>query len=156
MSRRVLPAIVLVSFLVVPGMLASARRADPMTPEEEGTIREILRLEQRTKEAALHGDAAFSERMLADDYLAIGPLGNVITKSDTLAARRGAQLHYDSIDLTEMVVRVYGDTAVVMARAEVKGKDLGEDFSGPYRFTRVWVKRHGQWQIVSYQATVTQ
>jgi ketosteroid isomerase-like protein len=154
MSHKSFLAVVLAGFLIMP-VLASARRAYPLTPQEEGTIREILQLERRTKEAALHGDAAFSQRMLADDYLGIGPLGNVITKSDTLAARRGAQLHYDSIDLTEMVVRVYGDTAVVMARAEVKGKDLGEDFSGPYRFTRVWVKRHGQWQIVSYQATVT-
>jgi ketosteroid isomerase-like protein len=64
-------------------------------------------------------------------------------------------LHYDSIDFSEMVVRVYGDTAVVTARAEVKGTDLGEDFSGPYRFTRVWVKRNGEWQAISYQATVT-
>jgi ketosteroid isomerase-like protein len=55
-----------------------------------------------------------------------------------------------------MVVRVYGDTAVVTARADVKGHQLGEDFSGPYRYTRVWVRRNGQWQTVSYQATVTQ
>jgi len=55
-----------------------------------------------------------------------------------------------------MVVRLYGDTAVVTARADVKGRQLGEDFSGPYRYTRVWVRRNGRWQTVSYQATVTQ
>ena len=55
-----------------------------------------------------------------------------------------------------MVVRVYGDTAVVTARADVKGHQLGEDFSGPYRYTRVWVRRSGHWQTVSYQATVTE
>ena len=47
-------------------------------------------------------------------------------------------------------------TAVVTARADVKGHQLGEDFSGPYRYTRVWVRRSGRWQTVSYQATVTQ
>jgi ketosteroid isomerase-like protein len=131
-------------------------RLDPVSPREEGTIREILELEGQTKEAALHNDAAFSQRSLAEDYIAISPQGSVITKSDALAARRGAQMHYDSINLSEVVVRVYGDTAVVTARAEVKGNNLGEDFSGPYRFTRVWVRRSGQWQTVSYQATVTQ
>ena len=54
-----------------------------------------------------------------------------------------------------MVVRLYGNTAVVTARAEVRGRDLGEEFNGPYRYTRVWVKRNGRWQTVSYQATVT-
>jgi hypothetical protein len=129
-------------------------RQEPLTPAEESTIREILDLESHTRQAALHSDAAFSDRILAEDYIAIGPTGNVITKNDALAARRGAEMHYDSINLSEVVVRVYGDTAVVTARAEVRGNNLGADFSGPYRFTRVWVRRNGQWQTVSYQATV--
>ena len=79
----------------------------------------------------------------------------MITKSESMAARKNAQLRYDAINLTDMVVRVYGNTAIVTARADVKGTDLGADFSGPYRFTRVWVKRNGQWQVASYQATVT-
>ena len=62
----------------------------------------------------------------------------------------------NSIDISEMVVRIYGETAIVTAKAVVKGHDLGQDFSGPYRFTRVWVRRNGEWQAASYQATVTQ
>ena len=78
------------------------------------------------------------------------------TKQDSLSARKSGQLRYEAIDVTDMVVRVYGDTAVVTARADVRGHQLGEDFSGPYRYTRVWVRRSGHWQAVSYQATVTQ
>ena len=95
------------------------------------------------------------EKNYADDYLGITPMGDVITKKESLEARKNSQLHYDSIDLSDMVVRVYGNTAIVTARADVKGSDVGADFSGPYRFTRVWVKRNGRWQVVSYQATVT-
>jgi ketosteroid isomerase-like protein len=122
---------------------------------DQATIRQILELEKESKEAALRRDAVFSERTLADDYVGVGPLGDVVTKQDTISARRGAQLHYDSIDYSELVVRVYGNTAIVTGRADVKGKELGEDFSGPYRFTRVWVRHNGLWQTVSYQATVT-
>jgi ketosteroid isomerase-like protein len=124
-------------------------------PREEEVIREIVDLERQAKDAAIHRDASFSERTLADDYVAISPLGQVINKADTIAARKTAQLRYDSIDITEMVVRLYGNTAVVTARADVRGKELGEDFSGPYRFTRVWVRRNGHWLTVTYQATVT-
>ena len=123
---------------------------------EQETIRLIVDLERQSKEASLRRDSEFSLRMLAADYVAITPLGQVTTKDETISARRSGQLRYEAMNITDMVVRVYGDTAVVTARAEVKGHQLGEDFSGPYRYTRIWVRRNGQWQVVSYQATVTQ
>jgi ketosteroid isomerase-like protein len=123
---------------------------------DQETIREIIDMERQTKEASLHRDADFPLQALADDYVAITPLGQVTTKQDAISARRSGQLRYESINVTDMVVRLYGDTAVVTARADVKGHQLGEDFSGPYRYTRIWVRRNGRWQTVSYQATVTQ
>jgi len=80
----------------------------------------------------------------------------VTTKQEAISVRRSGQLRYEAMNVTDMVVRIYGDTAIVTARADVKGHQLGEDFSGPYRYTRVWVRRNGRWQTVSYQATVTQ
>jgi ketosteroid isomerase-like protein len=125
------------------------------SPEQE-TIRQIVDMERQSKEASLRRDSDFSLRMLAEDYVAITPLGQVTTKRETISARRSGQLRYDAMNVTDMVVRVYGDTAIVTARADVKGHQLGEDFSGPYRYTRIWVRHNGQWQTVSYQATVTQ
>ena len=129
---------------------ASADAAD------QAAIREIVEMERQAKEASLRRDADFTQRTLADDYVAITPMGQVATKQDSLSVRKNGQLRYDTINITDMVIRVYGDTAVVTARADVKGHQLGEDFSGPYRYTRVWVRRAGHWQTVSYQATVTQ
>ena len=123
---------------------------------EQETIRQIVDMERQSKEASLRRDSDFSLHTLADDYVAITPLGQVTTKQETITARRSGQLRYEAMNITDMVVRVYGDMAVVTARADVKGHQLGEDFSGPYRYTRVWVRRNGQWQVVSYQATVTQ
>jgi ketosteroid isomerase-like protein len=123
---------------------------------DQATIREIVDMERQAKEASLHRDPDFTERTFAEDYVAITPLGQVTTKQDSVTARKSGQLRYDTINVSDMVVRVYGDTAVVTARADVKGHQLGEDFSGPYRYTRVWIRRAGHWQAVSYQATVTQ
>ncbi len=128
----------------------------PFDSADQETIRQIVDMERQAKEASLRRDADFSLRTLAEDYVAITPLGQVTTKKETVSARRSGQLRYEAMNITDMVVRVYGDTAVVTARAEVRGHQLGEDFSGPYRYTRVWVHRNGQWQTVSYQATVTQ
>lgn len=127
-----------------------------MDSDEEAAVREIVDMERQAKEASLRRDVDFSLKTLADDYVAITPLGQITTKQDSVSVRKSGRLRYDTINITDMVVRVYGDTAVVTARADVKGHQLGEDFSGPYRYTRVWVRRSGRWQTVSYQETVTQ
>jgi hypothetical protein len=146
----------LVLSLAAPAQAHASRpKTNANGPVEEEVVREIVDLEKQAKDAALHRDAAFSERTLADDYVAITPLGQVISKADTIAARKTAQLRYEAIDISDMMVRLYGNTAIVTARAEVKGTELGEEFNGPYRFTRVWVRRNGHWLTVSYQATVT-
>jgi ketosteroid isomerase-like protein len=146
----------LVALPVFAGQHIAMHPRTSLDPADQATIREIVDMERQSREASIHRDADFSQRTLAEDYVAISPLGQVTTKQDTLSARKNGQLRYDTIDVSDMVVRVYGDTAVVTARADVKGHQLGEDFSGPYRYTRVWVRRTGRWQAVSYQATVTQ
>ncbi len=153
------------AFLVLFGMLSTSllgaqhvamRPGSPISASDQDVIRQIVDLERQAKEASLTRDAEFCQRTLAEDYVGITPLGQVATKQDVLRARKSGQLRYETIDVSEMVVRVYGDTAVVTARADVKGRQLGEDFSGPYRYTRVWVRRSGRWETASYQATVTQ
>ncbi len=146
-------------FAAVPAFSAQHVAIHPRPGLDSGndeTIRQIVDMERQSKEASLRRDSDFPLRTLAEDYVAITPLGQVTTKQETISARRSGQLRYEAMNITDMVVRVYGDTAVVTARADVKGHQLGEDFSGPYRYTRVWIRRNGQWQIVSYQATVTQ
>ena len=121
--------------------------------QSQEAIREILDLERQSKDAAVQRDPTFAQRTLADDYLGITPLGQVITKADTVAARKSGQLRYDSIDISDVVVRVYGNTAVVNGRVDVKGTMAGKDSSGPVLFTRVYVKKDGRWQSVAFQQT---
>ena len=156
MTRKCLVVLLSVTLAVlgVPGLTAAPRQLTPAA--DQGTIRQIIELERQTRDATLHRDADFAQRTLADDYIAISPLGQVIDKEATITARKSGRLRYDAMNISDMVVRVYGNTAVVTARADVKGQQLGEDFSGPYRFTRVWIHRNGRWLTVSYQATVTQ
>jgi ketosteroid isomerase-like protein len=152
----VLLSILLMAASALAAQHVSVRPKVAIGSEDDETIREIIDMERQAREASIRRDADFSARTLAEDYVAITPLGQVTTKQDTVSARKSGQLRYETINVSDMVVRVYGDTAVVTARADVKGHQLGEDFSGPYRYTRVWVRRTGHWQAVSYQATVTQ
>jgi hypothetical protein len=51
---------------------------------------------------------------------------------------------------------VYDNTAVVTGRSIQNGKENGKDYSGDYRFTRVYVKQNGRWQTVALQTTLIQ
>ena len=162
MTLNILRLLVFFPLFCIPALANDLRQqngqsAEPTSPasRERESIREILDLERQSKDAAVQRNPEFSQRTLAEDYMAITPLGQVITKGDTIAARRSGQLRYESIEINDVVVRLYGNTAIVTARANVKGVDLGEEFNGAYRFTRVWVRRNGRWLAASYQATVT-
>jgi hypothetical protein len=42
---------------------------------------------------------------------------------------------------------------VATGRSTIKAKMKGEDVSGEYRFTDVWIKQGEQWQAVASQVT---
>jgi ketosteroid isomerase-like protein len=51
-------------------------------------------------------------------------------------------------------VRFYGTTALVTSRADVSGTNTGGDFSGSFRYTRVYVRNaEGKWKVVSFEAS---
>ena len=129
---------------------APARSSDAKAKDE------ILQLERERNQAILHGDAAALERMTADDYTFITLRGELRTKAEIVQGFKSGSFHYDSREISELNVRVYGSTAVVTGRSNQKGQENGKDYSGDYRFTRVYSKQGGRWQTVALQTTLIQ
>jgi ketosteroid isomerase-like protein len=115
--------------------------------------KEIEGLEQDWRSATLSSNLTELDHLLADDYLGVTANGTLETKADLLAMRRSGTTRFSQLNLTDLKVRVYGDTAVVTSRAEVSGTNGGTDISGRYRYTRVYNRRNGQWRIVSFEAS---
>jgi ketosteroid isomerase-like protein len=115
--------------------------------------KEIEALEMQWRQAQLTNDVAVMDRLLAEDYIGISANGTIETKAEALALRRAGTLHITSLDLNDLKVRVYGDTAVVTSRADLEGTNGSSDISGKYRYTRVYNRRFGQWKIVSFEAS---
>jgi len=115
--------------------------------------KEIETLEMQWRQAQLNNDVGVMDRLLADDYIGISATGTIETKAEALALRRAGTLHITNLDLDDLKVRLYGDTAVVTSRAELAGTNGAADISGKYRYTRVYSRRFGQWKIVSFEAS---
>lgn len=131
------------------GSLAAMPRA-----EKHETRHQIERLEDVWRNAILHGNTTAMDSLLAEDYMAISPTGILQSKEQAIANLRAGNVHFTSLDLSDRKIRLYGTTALVTSRAEVKGRGPEGDFSGSYRYTRVYVKDvRGVWRIVSFEAS---
>jgi len=115
--------------------------------------KEIEALEQQWRQAIILNDVSQMDHLLADDYMGISANGTVETKTQVLALRKAGTVRIKSLDLNDLKVRVYGDTAVVTSKADLEGTNGQSDISGNYRYTRVYNKRYGQWKIVSFEAS---
>ena len=128
--------------------------ASALALAQGGNVEQSIRaLDEQVRQAALKGDVATFDKLLADDYIEINVLGVTSTKAQVLEIYKSGKVKWEAIDVSDMRVRVYGDTALVNATLNVKGHVGDTDISGQWRIVRVWVKRKGQWQRVSFQAT---
>ena len=115
---------------------------------------EIDRLEEAWRAAVLSGNTASMDALLADDYMAITASGTLQTKDQTPANLRSGRTHIKSLDISDRKVRFYGTTAVVTSLSELQGTTAEGDFSGSFRYTRVYVRdAQGVWKIVSFEAS---
>jgi len=152
-SVRFLSAAVLaVTFVISAG--ARPQTSGMHRAERHESRHEIDQLEQTWKDALLKRNASALEGLLADDYIAITPNGTLQSKEQTLASLRSGSVQIKSLEFSDRKVRFYGQTALVTSRAEVTGSNPDGNFSGAYRYTRVYVRNEqGKWKIVSFEAS---
>ena len=115
----------------------------------EHAEQEVTRLADAWVTAELHGDTAFLEQALTDDFIGIGPLGFMLTRQEWLARHQSGELKYDSLDLDEVKVRVYNEAAVLTCRQVQNAAYRGNSIQAQLRTTLVLVHLQGQWQLAS-------
>jgi ketosteroid isomerase-like protein len=121
---------------------------------KSGDIEERLKkMEEARAQAAMKADTAAIDQSTTDDYAMITPAGEVEDKATVLNSFKSGDRKIESIQLEDTKVRVYGNTAVVTGTSNVKGTNKGQDISGKYRYTRVYVKQGGKWKAAAFQQT---
>lgn len=112
-------AMILVIALVAHTTSAWAQTRQPEaapTATTTDTEDEIKKIEEMRNEAVLHGDVSVLDRMTSDDYTFVTLRGEMRTKQEILKGCTSGSFHYDSREIFDLKVRVYGNTAVVTGR----------------------------------------
>src|SRR5215510_7357518 len=112
--------LVLVAFFSVGALMLRAGQSSQAAAEDY-----IKHSEQQWAEASMKRDTVTVERIVADDFVGVGPDGAFFHKADELASVGKNQGDYVSATSGEVTVRFYGDAAVAQGSESWK-KRSGE------------------------------
>ena len=115
--------------------------------------RTLIELERGWNAAFYDRDVAYLDSVLADDFIVTYDDGARGDKARELALAESFNQQVVSATQDDFIVRVYGDTAVVLFTLRVVGIRQGQEAELTLRYSDVWVLRDDRWQCVSSQST---
>ena len=120
-----------------------------------GVEQAVAGLEQKWVDAGKASDADLIAPLLAEKFVNTGSDGKVIGKTETLAHAKASK--WDTNQISDIKVTVFGNTAVATGDWTGKGKDGdGKPVDAHERWTDTWVKMSGgKWQCVASHSSPT-
>jgi hypothetical protein len=115
-------------------------------------------MEHDWSNADVKRDASWFERNLAADYSGISSrTGKLSNKTEEIAGFKADKSVYESAQPTDLNIRIEGNSAYVTGIYLLKGRDeKGQPFNRRIRYTDVYIKRDGRWQVWTSQGTEIQ
>ncbi len=117
--------------------------------KESSVEAELIALENAWAKAYVDRDVKTLDRLEADDWFCTTADGKMITKAQDIADVSSGTYQATEFKMSELKVRVYGDTAVITGRQTEVATMAGKDASDQFRVTDVWLKRNGQWRSIA-------
>ncbi len=137
-------------FAIAVLVLAASGWAVGDTASDE---RELTQLVNDLNAAIVKPDIAFWGAGPGQGLRPLSPARGRRDPGAVLEDRKSGSVDFDSLVADEIKVRVYGDTAIVTYRSTAKGKDQDGAIDEQRRWTRVFVRKDGRWQLVHSQGT---
>jgi hypothetical protein len=133
--------------------LAAGQQPAQKSKQQLKSEQELMQLERDIGDANVRRDKAFFARVEADEFLFTDAGGGLTTKQEDVASldEPAGEFRLVSYVPDEMKVYLYGQTAVVFGRTTTKARSSkdGREVTNQTRFTDVFVRRAGRWQIVA-------
>jgi ketosteroid isomerase-like protein len=109
----------------------------------------ILALENKWNAAYKRGDVQTMNSLLADDFIITVEDGATYSKSGYIALNGNASVRVVISEMSDLKVRMHGNTAVVTGAYHEQGLSNGKPYDYHDRFTDVWMSINGKWQVIA-------
>lgn len=123
-------------------------------PTFTADVQQFVNLEQDWMKAVARHDQDALKRFMADEFTLTSAYssGDLVTRDQFI--KNVQSVNQKEITFHDARVKIYGDIAILKARITDNYTMNGEDRSGDYLITDVWVKHDGQWQVVTRHSSL--
>ena len=121
----------------------------------DADVTTLARLEADWNAGHVRGDANALDQLFADDVVVLVPGMRVMTKTDAVGMFTSGRMKFDRYETSETTFRVYDATGIVTGRLRRTRVVAGTTVDDDWRFTKVYLRRAGRWQVVSFHASNT-
>lgn len=122
--------------------------------DKSDTAATIRAMEMKWTESYKQHSIENLSSLLADDFVITIEDGSVYSKPGYISHTADGSVHVDVAEMSELKVRMHGDTAVVTGAYHEKGTASGKPYEYHDRLTDVWMKTAGKWQVIASHYSV--
>jgi len=144
--RATLAVVAAAVLAAVPALAQNTQR-----PQSDQEV--LIRLERDWDVAFHHKDVPFIEKVLATEFVATYAEGQRADRATEIENAKNFNQQIDASELSEFIVKEYGDTAIVWFTQKMTGPSKGQTITLTFRYIDVFVLRDGRWQCVASQST---
>ena len=117
--------------------------------QEKSDASTVRALEEKWTESYKQHNIDILSSLLADDFVITIEDGSIFSKAGYISHSADPSTHVQVAELSDLKVRIHGDTAIVTGAYHEKGQSSGKPYEYHDRLTDVWIKAGGKWQVVA-------
>jgi len=118
-----------------------------------GSAETVINLDRKRMQAMVAKDLATLEQLLADDLVYTHSSARLDTKQSLMVGMTSGSTVYTAVEPSDVKAQDLGDTVVLTGIAQIKVVANGTPNAFGVRFTDVFARRNGRWQMVTWQST---
>lgn len=115
----------------------------------------IIELDRKRMDAMASKDYATLENVIGDDLVYTHSSARLDTKASLIGNMKAGTTVYKSVIPSDVKAQDLGETVVLTGLARIKVNSGGKAMEFGVRFTDVYAKRDGRWQMVVWHSTKT-
>jgi ketosteroid isomerase-like protein len=122
--------------------------------QEKPDAATIRSLEMKWTESYKQRSVEILSSLLANDFVITIEDGSIYSKVGYISHSADSSTHVQVAELSDLKVRLHGDTAIVTGAYHERGESNGKPYEYHDRLTDVWIKAGGKWQVVASHYSV--
>jgi ketosteroid isomerase-like protein len=113
----------------------------------------VIELDRKRMQAMAEKDITALNALLANDLVYTHSSARIDTKQSLIGNMQSGATVYSLVEPADVVAQDCGDAVVLTGLARISVTSGGKAMNFAVRFTDVYARRGGQWQMVAWQST---